>query len=453
MALVVFAGQSNTGGYRMDETTLQKAWVDDPKILIWNTTSQQWEVMHPGLNTGYGGNPHAWGPELQFALDFRAQYPDEVLRIVKVAHGGTGLDQDTGQWVYDWSPASRDELFDEVTRTIAQARAAAGNESVAAVFYGQGEEDAAYAEKAQDYAANLPALFSAIRAHWIGDASGKIGFFQINTGTPFAAQVRQAQQTVDANDPNAVSVDTVNFGLQGDLLHFNAAGHTEIGHGFFSMFQGWRSSAPSQPGQELNGTFAADTLMGGSGDDSINGGGGQDFLRGGEGHDRMAGGDAFDDMHGNQGDDTLSGGADGDWVVGGKDNDQLFGDDGDDVVLGNLGNDLVDGGAGGDVLRGGQGDDVVQGWSGNDWISGDRGTDTLSGGSGADIFHTFGEAGRDIVTDFNAAEGDRVYLLPGTQYWTFQLGADVVVGTVGGGELVLQNTQLSTLPPGWIFGV
>jgi hypothetical protein len=77
---------------------------------------------------------------------------------------------------------------------------------------------------------------------------------------------------------------------------------------------------------------------------------------------------------------------------------------------------------------------------------------TLSGGAGADIFHTFSGAGVSVVTDFHAAEGDRVQVDPGDTYTVSQVGADVHVDMTGGGELVLQNTQLSGLPSGWIFG-
>jgi Ca2+-binding RTX toxin-like protein len=188
-----------------------------------------------------------------------------------------------------------------------------------------------------------------------------------------------------------------------------------------------------------------------AGDDTITGTSGEDYLRGDEGADRILGGDAFDDVHGNMGNDTVMGGAGGDWVVGGKDNDVLYGDDGDDIVYGNMGDDVCEGGAGADIVRGGQGDDLVRGWAGDDWISGDRGSDTLTGGAGADIFHTFAEAGFDRVTDFNAAEGDRVQLLPGAQWSVSQSGADTIVH-VGSAQLVLANVQMSSLPAGWIFG-
>lgn len=152
------------------------------------------------------------------------------------------------------------------------------------------------------------------------------------------------------------------------------------------------------------------------------------------------------------GNDSASGGLGDDWVVGGKDNDSLSGDAGSDLVYGNLGDDTCAGGDGDDVVRGGQQNDLLSGGAGADYVSGDRGDDTVSGGEGADIFHTFGEAGLDRVSDFRLADGDRVQLDPGTQYTVSQVGADTVVSMSGGGQMVLVGVQLSTLTPGWIFG-
>ena len=93
----------------------------------------------------------------------------------------------------------------------------------------------------------------------------------------------------------------------------------------------------------------------------------------------------------------------------------------------------------------------MAGGDGNDWLAGDRGNDTISGGAGADIFHTFGTAGLDRVTDFNAAEGDRVNLLAGTTYTVAQVGADTVIDMAGGNEMILVGVTLANLPNGWIF--
>lgn len=202
----------------------------------------------------------------------------------------------------------------------------------------------------------------------------------------------------------------------------------------------------------LRGAAGPNAIFGGGGDDRISDPGGSNYLRGEAGDDSITGGSDFDDINGNMGADTCSGGDGDDWVVGGKDNDSLSGDAGSDIVYGNIGADTCEGGAGNDIVRGGQDNDIVRGGAGGDFVSGDRGDDTVSGGAGADLFHTFGEAGLDVVTDFSIAEGDRVMLDPGTQYAVSQIGADTVIDMIGGGRMILQDVQMSSLPDGWIFG-
>ena len=234
-----------------------------------------------------------------------------------------------------------------------------------------------------------------------------------------------------------------------------------------TTFAGWLDNgavftAPILLGGDdsLTGTSESETIWGYVGNDTIDGGGSpsdvvaaysSDYLRGGDGADVILGGVGADDINGNQGNDTVHGGAGDDWAVGGKDEDVVYGDGGGDIVCGNLGNDTCDGGAGSDLVRGGQGDDSLAGGAGDDWLSGDRGSDTLSGGAGADIFHSFGEAGVDRVTDFNFGEGDRVQLDPGSAYTGAQVGADTVITLGGGAQMILVGVQLSTLSQGWIF--
>ena len=212
---------------------------------------------------------------------------------------------------------------------------------------------------------------------------------------------------------------------------------------------------------ELRGTEASETIQAGAGadtvralagDDTISGGGGENYLRGDEGNDSIVGGAGFDDINGNRGNDTCVSGGGDDWVVGGKDNDSLSGSDGQNLVYGNLGNDTCDGGAGNDTVRGGQDNDVVIGGAGDDYVSGDKGSDTMTGGIGADIFHSFGDAGIDRVTDFSLAQGDRVQLDPGTVFTLSQVGADTIVNMTGGGQMTLVGIQLSSLTGNWIFG-
>ena len=219
-------------------------------------------------------------------------------------------------------------------------------------------------------------------------------------------------------------------------------------------------------GDEVFAGDGFDTISGGGGDDTLRGGAfyddyGENYLRGDDGNDYLEGAGAFDDINGNAGNDTAAGGPGDDWVVGGKDNDVLYGDRGrdaagqiygagNDIVYGNLGDDTCDGDGGNDIVRGGQGDDSVSGGTGDDWLSGDLGGDTLSGGAGADVFHSFGGAGLDRVTDFNRAEGDRVQLDAGTTYAVSQVGADTVIDMTGGGQLVLVGVTMASLTEGWI---
>jgi Ca2+-binding RTX toxin-like protein len=211
-------------------------------------------------------------------------------------------------------------------------------------------------------------------------------------------------------------------------------------------------SGPATMGDDLLTGAGNDTLDGLTGADTIVEASGTNYLRGGEGNDSIVGGSGFDDINGNMGNDTCASGGGDDWVVGGKDNDSLVGSAGANLVYGNLGADTCDGGAGNDVVRGGQDADVLNGGEGDDYVSGDRGDDTVTGGAGADIFHSFGEAGVDLITDFNLAQGDRVQLDPGTQYNVFQVGADTVISMSGGGQVILVGVQMSTLTGSWIFG-
>jgi Ca2+-binding RTX toxin-like protein len=263
----------------------------------------------------------------------------------------------------------------------------------------------------------------------------------------------QSGGAVDPVDPNGEPVsDYIRRFNDFDTPYDNSAGSSTSGS--------TAATSPADPsavdshvepaaGQVLAGSNA---LVGGAGDDTVTGTDGANFLRGGDGADLITGGAGFDRLNGNAGNDSAHGAAGDDWVSGGKDNDQLYGDAGQDIVNGNLGNDTVDGGLGADTVLGGQGDDLVSGGADNDWLAGDRGDNTVTGGAGADTFHVVTAGGTDRVTDFNAAEGDRVQLDPGVQYTVRQDGADTVIDTAQGGHMVLVGVDAGALPAGWIFG-
>jgi Ca2+-binding RTX toxin-like protein len=75
-----------------------------------------------------------------------------------------------------------------------------------------------------------------------------------------------------------------------------------------------------------------------------------------------------------------------------------------DQIWGLGGQDTLHGYDGDDILTGGADNDILFGDAGNDRLNGGAGKDRLTGGAGADTFIYSG--GNDIITDFNAGEGD-----------------------------------------------
>ena len=193
-----------------------------------------------------------------------------------------------------------------------------------------------------------------------------------------------------------------------------------------------------------------------------------------------------DDIHVNTGTSTVYGGDGNDILRGGFDSDTMYGEDGDDTIFfltpygpdfgyGGDGDDTfsfiehvkvdnqyaihMDGGSGSDTIIlinernqtriidlstgtygdlitftsienviGTRGDDTITGDAQNNILTGLAGRDTLTGGDGADTFRYLSiEDTGDTITDFDAAEGDRIDLsavdaipsLIGRQSFTF----------------------------------
>lgn len=199
----------------------------------------------------------------------------------------------------------------------------------------------------------------------------------------------------------------------------------------------------------LQGRGGNDVLIGSDGGDGLVGGANEDLLIGGAGADTLLGGDGFDTLGGGEGDDRLNGNQHADQVYGeggadivrgGKGEDAVYGNAGNDSVYGDLGRDTVYGGQGNDVLYGGKDEDLLFGDAGNDTLLGDLAADTLTGGAGGDVFVLRSDGGGDVVTDFSAAEGDRIGISGG---WTAAATAEGVrvTSTAGDGWLLLRGVN------------
>lgn len=172
-------------------------------------------------------------------------------------------------------------------------------------------------------------------------------------------------------------------------------------------------------------------------------------LKGSAFSDYLTGSSDANAISGASGDDIISGGSGDDVLSGGEGNDYIHGGPGYDTIMGNQGHDTILGGQDGDAVRGGQGNDLVIGDIAADLLFGDLGDDTLTGGLAADVFYASWQSGKDRITDFNRAEGDRV-VAGTTTFSAYQSGQDTIVDFQNGAQLTLSGVNLSSLDAGWI---
>ena len=90
-----------------------------------------------------------------------------------------------------------------------------------------------------------------------------------------------------------------------------------------------------------------------------------------------------------------------------------------------------------DTIEGKEGDDDINGADGDDYLTGGHGADKIRGGEGADTFiynsmedSKSGYNKRDLITDFNASEGDKIDLSSINEELTF-IGSDNFGGDEG----------------------
>lgn len=129
---------------------------------------------------------------------------------------------------------------------------------------------------------------------------------------------------------------------------------------------------------------------------------------------------------------------------------RLWGGGGNDTLTGGRGEDVLLGGDGNDILFGARDDDWLLGGAGNDILNGGTGHDVLTGGGGADRFDLFRGTGRDVITDFNHADGDRIGLAAGTA-WRVTTGSDGFAAVSTGLEdwLSLNGVLASQVDASW----
>ena len=152
------------------------------------------------------------------------------------------------------------------------------------------------------------------------------------------------------------------------------------------------------------GTDAAESAVGTDGVDIVDMGGGDDQASSGRNYNIIFGGSGADFLISSGIMDDVFGGSDNDIIVLGGHGGWAFGGSGDDVIVGSNNTYLSE------RLDGGEGNDTIVGGAARSVIIGGEGNDILTGGGGADILVFSEDHGNDTITDFDAAEGDRIYL-------------------------------------------
>ncbi len=184
-----------------------------------------------------------------------------------------------------------------------------------------------------------------------------------------------------------------------------------LGEGYFGHADGDRM----RDIEAVSGSRFSDLLVGNAENNFLIGGRGEDALYGNGGNDRLEGGTGGDTIAGGEGRDVASYRRSESGVEIDLTNGRAFGGDATGDIL--MGVENIEGSSFDDVLTGAHDDSILIGGAGNDVLSGnwgvDRlrggaGDDTLSGGGDADIFVFRAETGggRDVITDFQASEGD-----------------------------------------------
>ncbi len=250
--------------------------------------------------------------------------------------------------------------------------------------------------------------------------------------------------------------DNVAFNNANNLAYGVAGSDTLSGLGGNDQLYGGAGN------DSLDGGLASDQLFGEADNDTLQGGDGNDFLDGGLGSDTLEGGNDADDLRAAYSVNDLA--TDQNLLNGGAGNDSLFGSAGLDTLNGGTDNDSLNGGAnadqlngedGNDILNGDSGDDALNGGAGLDTLYGGEGVDTMTGGTGADEFRFESRtpatqsrlSGMDVVTDFQAADGDKLNVYPfgGRAFRVFRgslAAIDVSTGPTAG--LVLPGSDLGT---------
>lgn len=229
--LLLVAGQSNAVGQVHASDLPVHLQASDSGVKIWNGSAFVTLVNGTNNNLLSDTPSDGWGPEAEFAYQYRQVFPGRTIYVCKSAWNGTSL-------AAEWNPSGGTRFSGMETQAAACRSALSAIPSLrTGVLWMQGETDAEDNTDANNYGTNLAAFLTAVNSRWDTVQATTpviIGRMSNSTFFTFRAAVRSAQSAAAA--ANTKVVDTDSYTLQGDNIHYNAAGIASLG---LDMFTSW----------------------------------------------------------------------------------------------------------------------------------------------------------------------------------------------------------------------
>lgn len=223
--LIVFLGESNSGGYALNTDPTPAELAPRGKTRIYNPTTGDFEALDIGTNNliGHTGLPanatHGWELELANQVD-SGRFKQDTLYLVKCGQGGSTI----SQWLPNTTPFYFDTAAFRINRAI-QIIKDKGYQPQIFIWYSQGINDAIGAVNIDTWTQNTYDFFDNIRSS-IGSAP--ILFTQLtNTASTYSTRIRN----VIAKRGNGVYyIPTPQSGVDSlrDANHWSYIGMKEI---------------------------------------------------------------------------------------------------------------------------------------------------------------------------------------------------------------------------------
>jgi hypothetical protein len=211
------------------------------KIKAWHPQTNKWAPLAPETVNTKG----RFGPEIYFGHTMAKTFPEDDIRLVKYAAGGTAL-------YNDWSPKTKGKQYvnfmSRAKAAIADLETAGVEYEISGMLWLQGESDASE-NKAETYEKNLSEFISHMRTEF---KTPSMPFIIARVRNHYGGKTGQSKIVRDAQVKIATLIKNVTWFDKDDCSmlnagHYNAAGLADIGKRFTAKYQEVISNTKTTP--------------------------------------------------------------------------------------------------------------------------------------------------------------------------------------------------------------